>query len=36
MNGFKKDLILDAMDRAGGNVSKAAESLGLNVTYLHG
>jgi transcriptional regulator with GAF, ATPase, and Fis domain len=35
VNAFKKDLILDAIDRAGGNVAKAAESLGLNVTYLH-
>jgi len=35
VNGFKKRLILEAIDRAGGNVSKAAESLGLNPTYLH-
>jgi len=35
VNGFKKKLILEAIDRANGNVSKAAESLGLNPTYLH-
>ncbi|HEV2846509.1 MAG TPA: sigma 54-interacting transcriptional regulator [Thermoanaerobaculia bacterium] len=35
VNGFKKRLILDAVDQAGGNVAKAAESLDLNPTYLH-
>jgi Nif-specific regulatory protein len=35
VNAFKKGLILDAIDRAGGNVAKAAAALGLNVTYLH-
>jgi Nif-specific regulatory protein len=35
VNAFKKGLLLDAIDRAGGNVAKAAAALGLNVTYLH-
>jgi Nif-specific regulatory protein len=35
VNGFKKGLILEAIDRAGGNVAKAAAALGLNTTYLH-
>jgi transcriptional regulator with GAF, ATPase, and Fis domain len=35
VNGFKKRLILDALDQAGGNVTKAAELLDLNPTYLH-
>jgi transcriptional regulator with PAS, ATPase and Fis domain len=35
VNGFKKRLILDAVEQTGGNVAKAAESLDLNPTYLH-
>jgi transcriptional regulator with GAF, ATPase, and Fis domain len=35
VNGFKKRLILDALDQSGGNVSRAAELLDLNPTYLH-
>ncbi|MFL6194252.1 MAG: helix-turn-helix domain-containing protein [Thermoanaerobaculia bacterium] len=35
MNAFKQRLILDAIDLAGGNVSRAAELLDLNPTYLH-
>jgi len=31
----KKRLILDAVEQAGGNVTKAAELLGLNANYLH-
>jgi transcriptional regulator with GAF, ATPase, and Fis domain len=35
VNVFKRRLILDALDQAGGNVTKAAERLDLNPTYLH-
>jgi Nif-specific regulatory protein len=35
VNDFKRRLILDALDQAGGNVTKAAERLDLNPTYLH-
>jgi Nif-specific regulatory protein len=35
VNDFKKRLILDAIDQAGGNITKAAEVLDLNPTYLH-
>ncbi|HEX6904891.1 MAG TPA: sigma 54-interacting transcriptional regulator [Thermoanaerobaculia bacterium] len=35
VNGFKRRLILDAVEQAGGNITKAAELLGLNPTYLH-
>ncbi|HYX25776.1 MAG TPA: sigma 54-interacting transcriptional regulator, partial [Thermoanaerobaculia bacterium] len=35
VNAFKRRLILDALDQAGGNVTKAAERLDLNPTYLH-
>jgi Nif-specific regulatory protein len=35
VNGFKTRLILTAIDQAGGNISKAAELLELNPTYLH-
>jgi transcriptional regulator with GAF, ATPase, and Fis domain len=35
VNDFKKRLILDAIDQAGGNISRAAELLDLNPTYLH-
>jgi transcriptional regulator with GAF, ATPase, and Fis domain len=35
VNAFKQRLILDAIDQAGGNVTKAAELLDLNPTYLH-
>jgi transcriptional regulator with GAF, ATPase, and Fis domain len=35
VNGFKKRLILEAIDQAGGNISRAAELLDLNPTYLH-
>jgi len=35
VNAFKKRLILDALDQAGGNVTRAAELLDLNSTYLH-
>ena len=31
----KRQLILDAIDRCGGNYSAAARLLGLNPTYLH-
>ena len=35
VNAFKKRLILDALAQAGGNVTRAAERLDLNPTYLH-
>ncbi|HEY0512232.1 MAG TPA: sigma 54-interacting transcriptional regulator [Thermoanaerobaculia bacterium] len=35
VNAFKQRLILDAIDQAGGNVTRAAELLDLNSTYLH-
>ena len=35
VNGFKKQLILDAVAAAEGNVAEAAVQLGLNPTYLH-
>jgi transcriptional regulator with GAF, ATPase, and Fis domain len=35
VNGFKKQLILDAVAAADGNVAEAAARLGLNPTYLH-
>jgi transcriptional regulator with GAF, ATPase, and Fis domain len=35
VNAFKQRLILDAIDQAGGNISRAAELLDLNPTYLH-
>ncbi|MFY9823710.1 MAG: sigma 54-interacting transcriptional regulator [Thermoanaerobaculia bacterium] len=35
VNDFKRRMILDALDQAGGNVTKAAERLDLNPTYLH-
>jgi len=35
VNAFKQRLILDAIDQAGGNITKAAELLELNPTYLH-
>jgi Nif-specific regulatory protein len=35
VNAFKQRLILEAIDQAGGNVTKAAELLDLNPTYLH-
>jgi transcriptional regulator with GAF, ATPase, and Fis domain len=35
VNAFKRRLILDALNEAGGNVTKAAERLDLNPTYLH-
>ncbi|HEX9943037.1 MAG TPA: sigma 54-interacting transcriptional regulator [Thermoanaerobaculia bacterium] len=35
VNEFKKRLILDAIDQAGGNITRAAETLDLNPTYLH-
>ncbi|MES1211074.1 MAG: sigma 54-interacting transcriptional regulator, partial [Acidobacteriota bacterium] len=35
VNAFKKGLILEAIDRADGNIAKVAAALGLNVTYLH-
>jgi transcriptional regulator with GAF, ATPase, and Fis domain len=35
VNDFKKRLILDAIEQAGGNVTRAAEILDLNPTYLH-
>jgi transcriptional regulator with GAF, ATPase, and Fis domain len=35
VNAFKQRLILDAIDQAGGNVTRAAELLDLNPTYLH-
>ncbi|HET9229613.1 MAG TPA: helix-turn-helix domain-containing protein, partial [Thermoanaerobaculia bacterium] len=31
----KKRLILDAVEQAGGNITKAADLLGLNANYLH-
>jgi Nif-specific regulatory protein len=35
VNAFKQRLILEAIDQAGGNVTRAAELLDLNPTYLH-
>ncbi len=35
VNAFKQRLILEAIDQAGGNITKAAEILDLNPTYLH-
>jgi transcriptional regulator with GAF, ATPase, and Fis domain len=35
VNAFKRRLILDALDQADGNVTRAAERLDLNPTYLH-
>jgi transcriptional regulator with GAF, ATPase, and Fis domain len=35
VNAFKRRLILDALAQADGNVTKAAERLDLNPTYLH-
>lgn len=35
VNAFKQRLILDAIAQAGGNISRAAELLDLNPTYLH-
>jgi transcriptional regulator with GAF, ATPase, and Fis domain len=35
VNAFKQRLILDAIDQAGGNITRAAELLDLNPTYLH-
>jgi DNA-binding NtrC family response regulator len=35
VNETKKRLILDAVEQAGGNITKAAELLGLNANYLH-
>jgi Nif-specific regulatory protein len=35
INETKKRLIIDAVDQAGGNITKAAELLGLNANYLH-
>jgi transcriptional regulator with GAF, ATPase, and Fis domain len=35
VNGFKKQLLLDAVAAADGNVAEAAARLGLNPTYLH-
>ena len=35
VNAFKQRLILNAIDQAGGNVTRAAELLDLNPTYLH-
>jgi Nif-specific regulatory protein len=31
----KRRLLIDAIERAGGNLAEAARALGLNVTYLH-
>lgn len=35
INETKKRLILEAIEQAGGNITKAAERLGLNANYLH-
>ena len=35
VNAFKQRLILEAIDQARGNISKAADLLDLNPTYLH-
>ncbi len=35
VNETKKRLILDAIGQAGGNITRAAELLDLNPTYLH-
>jgi Nif-specific regulatory protein len=35
VNAFKQRLILEAIAQAGGNISRAAELLDLNPTYLH-
>ncbi len=35
VNAFRRRLLLDAVDQAGGNVTRAAERLRLNPTYLH-
>jgi DNA-binding NtrC family response regulator len=35
LNEVKKRLILDAVEQAGGNVTRAAEKLGLHPNYLH-
>jgi transcriptional regulator with GAF, ATPase, and Fis domain len=35
VNAFKQRLLLEAIAQAGGNISKAAELLDLNPTYLH-
>jgi transcriptional regulator with GAF, ATPase, and Fis domain len=35
VNAFKQRLILEAIDQAGGNITRAAELLDLNPTYLH-
>jgi transcriptional regulator with GAF, ATPase, and Fis domain len=32
---FKKRLIVDALEQSGGNITRAAELLDLNPTYLH-
>jgi transcriptional regulator with GAF, ATPase, and Fis domain len=35
VTGFKRRLIADALEQSGGNVTRAAELLDLNPTYLH-
>ncbi|HEY2292055.1 MAG TPA: sigma 54-interacting transcriptional regulator [Thermoanaerobaculia bacterium] len=35
VSSFKQKLILDAIDQAGGSITRAAELLDLNPTYLH-
>jgi Nif-specific regulatory protein len=35
VNAFKQRLIREAVDQAGGNITRAAELLDLNPTYLH-
>ena len=35
VNAFKQRLILEAIDQASGNITRAAELLDLNSTYLH-
>jgi Nif-specific regulatory protein len=35
LNGMKQRLILDAVEQANGNITRAAEALGLHPNYLH-
>jgi Nif-specific regulatory protein len=35
LNGMKQRLILDAVEKASGNITRAAEALGLHPNYLH-
>jgi transcriptional regulator with GAF, ATPase, and Fis domain len=35
VNAFKQRLIREAVEQSGGNITRAAELLDLNPTYLH-